>query len=36
MYVLYGLLHFKWVFDILQKSDPNWQIVSVKYYYPVR
>ncbi|EKD66802.1 MAG: hypothetical protein ACD_49C00009G0027 [uncultured bacterium (gcode 4)] len=36
MYVLYGLLHFKWVFNILQKSDPNWQIVSVKYYYPVK
>lgn len=36
MYVLYGLLHFKWVFEILQKSDSNWRIVSEKYYYPVR
>ncbi len=32
--VTYGLLHFEWVFDILKKKDPHWQIREVQPKYP--
>lgn len=36
IYVTYGLLHFKWVFEILQANDPNWKIIDTKYLYPIQ
>lgn len=35
IYITYWLLHFKWVFDLLQKNDPNWKIVSTNYLHPI-
>ena len=28
IYINYWMLHFKWVFALLQKQDPNWKIVN--------
>ena len=36
IYATYWLLHFKWILKLLQKNDPNWKIVSVKYLYPIK
>lgn len=35
IYITYWLLHFKWVLELLQKQDPNWQIIETKYLYPI-
>lgn len=35
IYVLYWLMHFDWVFEGLQKSDPEWKFVSVRYFTPI-
>jgi hypothetical protein len=32
IYITYWLLHFKWVLELLQKNDDNWQIIWEKYY----
>jgi len=36
IYITYWLLHFKWVFDLLKKNDPNWKIVKVTNLYPIK
>jgi hypothetical protein len=36
IYITYWLLHFKWVFDILQKNDKNWKIIEVSELYPIQ
>lgn len=35
IYITYWLLHFKWVFELLKKNNPNWQITSTRNYYPI-
>lgn len=35
IYITYWLLHFKWVFEELQKQDPRWQIVKTRYLHPI-
>lgn len=34
--ITYGLLHFKWVLELLQKNDKNWKIKKVDYSQVVR
>jgi len=29
--VIYGLMHFEWVFDLLQSEDENWRIERIDY-----
>jgi len=29
--VIYGLMHFEWVFKLLQQQDPNWEIINTNY-----
>lgn len=36
IYITYWLLHFDWVFKILQEKDPKWQIISVNNLYPIK
>ena len=36
IYITYWLLHFDWVFKILQDNDPKWQIISVNNLYPIK
>lgn len=36
IYITYWLLHFDWVFKILQEEDPKWQIISVNNLYPIK
>lgn len=36
IYITYWLLHFKWVFSLLQKNDPNWKITKTEYLYPIQ
>lgn len=31
IFIMYGLMHFQWVLELLQESDPNWQIYSSNY-----
>lgn len=35
IYITYWLLHFKWVLKELQKLDPKWEIIEIKYLYPI-
>lgn len=35
-YVTYWLLHFDWIFKILQKNDKNWKIKETNYLYPFK
>lgn len=28
IFIIYGLMHFEWVYDILKKRDPNWEIIK--------
>ncbi|MDD3793751.1 MAG: hypothetical protein PHI37_02980 [Candidatus Gracilibacteria bacterium] len=35
IYITYGLLHFKGVLKELQKLDPKWEIIEIKYLYPI-
>lgn len=32
IYVTYGLLHFDWVYKLLQEKDPNWKIEKIVKY----
>lgn len=34
IFATYWALHFKWIFEILQKNDSNWKIVSEKQFLP--
>lgn len=36
IYVTYWLLHFKWVFELLQEKDQSWKIINTKNYYPIK
>lgn len=36
IYLTYWLLHFNWVFKLLQKNDSNWRIVWKKLFYPIK
>ena len=36
IYITYWLLHFKWVLELLQENDSNWNIVWERYYYPIK
>ena len=36
IYVLYWLMHFRWVLENLQKNDKSWKIASINYYYPIK
>ncbi len=31
IFITYGLMHFSWVLELLQKKDENWKIISTKY-----
>lgn len=35
IFVLYGLMHFDGVLEMLQESDPRWKIEDVSYSYPI-
>jgi len=28
IFIIYGLMHFQWVFELLKTQDPNWEIIS--------
>jgi uncharacterized protein YbaP (TraB family) len=34
--ILYGMLHFNGVYEILQTKNPDWHIEKVEFEYPVR
>ena len=36
IFITYWLLHFKWVFEILKKSDSNWEITKTDLLYPIQ
>jgi len=36
IYITYWLLHFKWVFELLQKNDKKWKIIKTDYLYPIK
>ena len=36
IYITYGLMHFKWIYELLKQSDPNWKVIDVKYLYPIK
>lgn len=36
IFTTYWLLHFKWIFELLKKDDPNWKIVKEDYLYPIK
>ena len=36
IYITYWLLHFKWVFKLLQNQDKNWKIIKTDYLYPIQ
>ncbi len=36
IYITYWLLHFDWMYKLLQENDPNWKIVNTRYYYPIK
>ena len=31
IYILYGLMHFQWVLEILQANDPSWKVITTQY-----
>ena len=31
IFVIYGLMHFSWVYELLQQEEWNWEIVSTEY-----
>lgn len=35
IFVIYGLMHFDGIFELLQKTDPNWKIIETEYSYPI-
>jgi hypothetical protein len=36
IYTTYGLLHFEWTFQLLQKEDKNWNIISKNSLFPIQ
>jgi len=30
IFIIYGLMHFEWVYELLKASDPNWKIIDTK------
>lgn len=36
IYITYWLLHFDWMYKLLQKNDTNWKIINTRYYYPIK
>ncbi|MCD5380867.1 hypothetical protein LR004_02970 [Candidatus Gracilibacteria bacterium] len=36
IFITYGLLHFKGVFDILKKSDNKWKVTKTEFLYPIQ
>jgi hypothetical protein len=36
IYITYWLLHFDWMYKLLQENNPNWKIVNIRYYYPIK
>ncbi len=36
IFITYWLLHFKWVFDILKKSDNKWKVTKTEFLYPIQ
>lgn len=35
IHILYGLMHFNWVWQSLQEEDPNWKLVNIRYFKPI-
>lgn len=35
IFITYGLLHFKWVFEQLKDNDPRWEIVDTQLLFPI-
>ncbi len=35
IYVLYWLMHFRWVWSMLQDADPTWHLDSIRYFKPI-
>ena len=31
IFVMYGLMHYTWVLEILQSQDPNWKVIQTTY-----
>jgi len=36
IFITYWLLHFEWVYKLLKENDPNWKIINIKYFYPIK
>lgn len=36
IYTTYGLLHFEWTFELLQKEDQNWKIIWRENLFPIQ
>lgn len=36
IFVIYGMLHFEWVYELLQTKNPAWHIAKLEVEYPVR
>lgn len=36
IYVMYWLMHFEWVFELLKENDTNWTIKKIEDVYPVK
>ncbi len=36
IYITYWLLHFDWMYKLLQKNNPNWKIISTRYFFPIK
>ena len=36
IFITYWLMHFNWVLDLLKQKDPNWKIIKIKYFYPIK
>lgn len=34
--ITYWLMHFEWVYDLLQQNDTKWSIVKTEYLYPIK
>ena len=34
--MIYGMLHFDWIFDILKQHDIRWKIIKINYLYPLK
>jgi hypothetical protein len=36
IYITYWLLHFEWMYKLLQDNDKNWSIVNTRYFFPIK